>query len=167
MAVNPDKNIVEQSLIARLIGKIKRIVIDIGDSVTAETTRATAAEAAAKTEVVHGENCTIEKTTAADGHDVYTIDADGKPQVQADWSQSDSTNVDYIKNKPANLVQDADYHHTDNNFTDAEKTVVPLHALFNTDNGYLLGFIMDILFNGIGGLLDATANVLSTLNQNT
>lgn len=50
-------------------------------------------------------------------------------------------------------------------FTDAEKTVVPLHALFNTDNGYLLGFIMDILFNGIGGLLDATAGVLSEMNQ--
>ena len=100
MAVNPDKNIVEQSLIARLIGKIKRIVLDINGAVSAEEIRATAAEAAAKTEVVHGENCTIEKTTAADGHDVYTINADGKPQVQSDWSQSDSTKVDYIKNKP-------------------------------------------------------------------
>ena len=100
MAVNPDKNIVEQSLIARLIGKIKRIALDMGDSVTAETTRATAAEAAAKTEVVQGENCTIEKTTASDGHDVYTVNADGKPQVQADWNQADSSEVDYIKNKP-------------------------------------------------------------------
>lgn len=44
MAVNPDKNIVEQSLIARLIGKIKRIALDMGDSVTAETSRAQAAE---------------------------------------------------------------------------------------------------------------------------
>ncbi|MBR6833847.1 MAG: hypothetical protein IKM81_10760 [Fibrobacter sp.] len=100
MAVNPDKNIVEQSLIARLIGKIKRIVLDINGAVSAEETRATAAEAAAKTEVVQGENCTIEKTTAADGHDVYTINADGKPQVQADWNQADSSEVDYIKNKP-------------------------------------------------------------------
>lgn len=100
MAVNPDKNIVEQSLIARLIGKIKRIVLDINGAVSAEETRATAAEAAAKTEVVQGENITIEKTTAADGHDVYTINADGKPQVQADWNQADSSAVDYIKNKP-------------------------------------------------------------------
>ena len=107
MAVNPDKNIVEQSLIARLIGKIKRIALDMGDSVSAETTRATAAEAAAKTEVVQGENCTIEKTTAADGHDVYTVNADGKPQVQADWNQADSSKVDYIKNKP-NLGLKAD-----------------------------------------------------------
>lgn len=100
MAVNPDKNGVEQSLIARLIGKIKRIVLDINGAVSAEETRATAAEAAAKTEVVQGENCTIEKTTAADGHDVYTINADGKPQIPADWEQQDSGKPDYIKNKP-------------------------------------------------------------------
>ena len=43
------------------------------------------------------------------------------PQVQADWAQSDSTAVDYIKNKPQNLVQDANYVHTDNNFTNADK----------------------------------------------
>ena len=49
------------------------------------------------------------------------ISATADPQVQADWAQSDSSAVDYIKNKPQNLVQDADYHHTDNNFTDAEK----------------------------------------------
>lgn len=51
-------------------------------------------------------------------------------------------------------------------FTDAEKTVVPISSLFNTDNGYLLGFAMDIVFNGIGGLLDATANVLSEIKPN-
>ena len=49
------------------------------------------------------------------------ISADAAPQEQADWAQSDSSAVDYIKNKPQNLVQDADYHHTDNNFTTAEK----------------------------------------------
>ena len=49
------------------------------------------------------------------------ISATAEPQVQADWAQSDSSAVDYIKNKPQNLVQDADYHHTDNNFTTAEK----------------------------------------------
>lgn len=50
------------------------------------------------------------------------ISATADPQVQADWAQSDSSAVDYIKNKPQNLVQDADYVHTDNNFTDADKT---------------------------------------------
>ncbi len=100
MAVNPDKNIVEQSLIARLIGKIKRIAIDISDDVSAEETRAMAAEAAAKTVVTAGENCTVDKTIAADGHDVYTINADGKPQIPADWDQQDSSKPDFIKNKP-------------------------------------------------------------------
>ena len=89
---------------------------------TAETTRAIAAEAAAKTEVIHGENCSVTTSTAADGHKVYTINADGKPQVAADWNQTDSSKPDYIKNKPANLVQDTNYVHTDSNYTSAEKT---------------------------------------------
>lgn len=49
------------------------------------------------------------------------ISATVDPQVQADWAQSDSSAVDYIKNKPQNLVQDADYVHTDNNFTNTDK----------------------------------------------
>jgi len=43
-------------------------------------------------------------------------------QIQSDWSQSDNTQLDYIKNKPSNLVQDASYVHTDNNYTSTEKT---------------------------------------------
>lgn len=42
--------------------------------------------------------------------------------VQSDWTQSNTTAKDYIKNKPANLVQDANYTHTDNNFTNALKS---------------------------------------------
>ena len=49
------------------------------------------------------------------------ISATAEPQVQADWAQNDSEAVDYIKNRPQNLVQDPDYVHTDNNFTDADK----------------------------------------------
>lgn len=60
-----------------------------------------------------GRNITIENNV---------ISASADPQVQADWAQNDSSAVDYIKNRPQNLVQDADYHHTDNNFTDADKT---------------------------------------------
>ena len=143
MAINPDKNAVEQGLIARLIGKIKRIALDMGDSVSAETSRAQAAEAAAKTEVVQGENCTIEKTTAADGHDVYTVNADGKPQVQADWNQADSSAVDYVKNRPQNLVQDANYVHTDNNFTTAEK-----NKLGGIESGAQVNVIEKVKVNG-------------------
>jgi len=52
-------------------------------------------------------------------------------------------------------------------FTDPKKAVVPITALINVSNGYLVGFILDIAFNGVGGLLDAMANVLSALKQNT
>lgn len=41
--------------------------------------------------------------------------------VQSDWEQTDETADDYIKNKPSNLVSDASYVHTDNNYTSAEK----------------------------------------------
>lgn len=41
--------------------------------------------------------------------------------VQSDWSTTDTSADSYIKNKPANLVQDANYVHTDNNFTTTEK----------------------------------------------
>lgn len=60
-----------------------------------------------------GRNITIENNV---------ISASADPQVQADWAQNDSSAVDYIKNRPQNLVQDADYVHTDNNFSDADKT---------------------------------------------
>ena len=55
-----------------------------------------------------------------DANNVISATAD--PQQQADWAQNDSSQVDYIKNRPQNLVQDPDYVHTDNNFTDADKT---------------------------------------------
>lgn len=41
-------------------------------------------------------------------------------QINADWNSS--SGVSEILNKPANLVQDANYVHTDENFTSAEKT---------------------------------------------
>ena len=59
-----------------------------------------------------GNNITIENNV---------ISATADPQQQADWAQNDSEAVDYIKNRPQNLVQDPDYVHTDNNFSDADK----------------------------------------------
>ena len=66
--------------------------------------------------LVAGSNITITES----GSNV-TISSTSAPQVQSDWSQSNSGAVDYIKNKPQNLVQDASYVHTDNNFTNADK----------------------------------------------
>lgn len=42
-------------------------------------------------------------------------------QIQSDWAQNDNTKKDYIKNKPQNIVTDANYVHTDNNYTTTEK----------------------------------------------
>ena len=50
------------------------------------------------------------------------IESGAQVNVQSDWNESDSSSDAYIQNKPQNLVQDADYVHTDNNFTDTEKT---------------------------------------------
>ena len=41
--------------------------------------------------------------------------------LQPDWAQNDSSKIDYIRNKPENIVQDSSYVHTDNNFTDTLK----------------------------------------------
>lgn len=55
---------------------------------------------AATTEVRAGENASVDEEIAADGHYIYTVNADGKPQVQADWAQTDQSATDFIKNKP-------------------------------------------------------------------
>lgn len=45
----------------------------------------------------------------------------GVSQVQSDWTQTNDQAVDFIKHKPQNLVQDASYVHTDNNFSNSDK----------------------------------------------
>ena len=69
-------------------------------------------------------NITVPTKTSELNNDSGFITADDIPaaQVQSDWSQTSTTAVDYIKNKPENLVQDANYVHTDNNYTTTEKT---------------------------------------------
>lgn len=54
--------------------------------------------------------------------------------VQSDWNQGNDAADDYIKNKPSNLVQDASYVHTDNNFTNAEKAKAD-GAIQSTEKG--------------------------------
>ena len=71
------------------------------------------AEANVQSEAKVGENCYV-------GAFAYIADG-AEVNVQADWDQFNTTADDYIKNKPVNLVQDADYVHTDNNYTSAEK----------------------------------------------
>lgn len=76
---------------------------------------------ASKTEVVQGTGVNVSEATGANGQKIYTISNAYEAPVQSDWSESDSSKQDYIKNKPSNIVQDASYVHTDNNFTNALK----------------------------------------------
>jgi hypothetical protein len=43
-------------------------------------------------------------------------------QIPSDWNQTNSSAKDFIKNKPTNLVEDESYVHTDNNYTDEDKS---------------------------------------------
>ena len=48
----------------------------LSGSIAGETERAIAAEKASRTEIVAGDNITVEKTTVEDGHDIYTINGE-------------------------------------------------------------------------------------------
>ncbi len=48
----------------------------LSESISKETERAIAAENASRTEIVAGENITVDKTTGEDGHDIYTINGE-------------------------------------------------------------------------------------------
>ncbi len=48
-----------------------------------------------------------------------SVTIQGAEQIQADWNQTNTEALDFVKNKPENIVEDADYVHTDNNLTDA------------------------------------------------
>lgn len=65
----------------------------------------------------------LAKNSNADG-DAKWVDPSAASQVQSDWTQDDDTKVDYIKHKPENLVQDANYVHTDNNYSSTDKSIL-------------------------------------------
>ena len=55
--------------------------------------------------------------SVADKVKLDSIESGAQANVQANWAQTDVDAPSYIQNKPENLVQDANYVHTDNNFT--------------------------------------------------
>jgi len=65
----------------------------------------------------------LSKNSGTD-YDVKWVDPESSTQEQSDWAENDTSDVSYIKNKPENLVQDANYVHTDNNYTDADRAIV-------------------------------------------
>ena len=75
-----------------------------------------------KVDKINGKGLSTNDYTTAEKEKLEDIEAGAEANVQSDWNQTNTSADDFIKNKPANLVQDANYVHTDNNYTSAEKT---------------------------------------------
>lgn len=87
-----------------------------------------------KVDKVTGKGLSEANFTDAEKTKLAGIAAGAKVNVQPDWNQGNDAADDYIKNKPSNLVQDASYVHTDNNFTNAEKAKAD-GAIQSTEKG--------------------------------
>ena len=84
-----------------------------------------------------GENVTFDNTITSELQSTNVQDAidelSTRPSgVQSDWNENDTAELDYIKNKPQNLVQDASYVHTDNNYDATAKNKVDLLGTAST-----------------------------------
>ena len=60
--------------------------------------------------------------TTTDKNKLSGISEGAEANVQANWNETNSSSDAFIQNKPSNLVSDADYVHTDNNYTNDEKS---------------------------------------------
>lgn len=89
----------------------------ISDLSTIRSGAAAGATAVQDPDYVHTDN----NFTSAEKTKLTGIEAGAQVNVNADWNAASGTDA-YIANKPQNLVQDASYVHTDENFTSAEKT---------------------------------------------
>ena len=89
------------------------------DSSYATTSQVATAKAEAVAEATSG-LATV--ATSGDYGDLINTPTIPAAPVQSDWNITSTSSLAYIKNKPANLVQDANYVHTDSNFTATEKT---------------------------------------------
>lgn len=70
----------------------------LSGSISKETERAIAAEKASRTEIVSGNNITVDKTTGADGHDIYTIKAEaGTASPLMDGKASVGNSIKYAR----------------------------------------------------------------------
>ena len=81
---------------------------------------ATKAELDKKVTAVAGKGLSTNDFTDADKSKLGNIEAGAQVNVQADWN-AESGNPAEILNKPTGLVDDSNYNHTDNNYTDADK----------------------------------------------
>lgn len=97
---------------------------------------------------------TDENFTSAEKSKLAGIEAGAEVNVQADWTEADSSSDAYIANKPQNLVQDASYVHTDENFTSAEKT-----KLSGIEAGAQVNTITDVEVDGVSVVSQGVASI--------
>lgn len=116
--------------------------------------------------------------TTAHKNKLIGIEDGAEVNVQADWNVSDVTSDAFIKHKPQNLVQDANYVHTDNNFTTDEKTKLAglknyslPQASASTLGGIKVGANLSIDLDGVLSAEDSDAIVdvdtLPAASENT
>lgn len=77
---------------------------------------------AGKVDKETGKGLSTNDYTTTEKNKLSGIAAGAEVNVQANWNETSSSSDAYILNKPTNLVQDASYVHTDNNYTTTEKT---------------------------------------------
>lgn len=86
----------------------------ISESISKETERAIAAEKASRTEIVAGDNITVDKTTGADGHDIYTINGEkgGTEGVFGVFSRNGEVWERYEGDADISNLKQGNYHYT-------------------------------------------------------
>lgn len=96
-----------------------------------------------KVDKVEGKGLSANDFTDTLKNKLNGIASGAEVNVQSDWNETNSSSDAYVKNKPENLVQDADYVHTDNNFTDTLK-----NKLDNIASGAEVNAIETVKVNG-------------------
>jgi len=115
-----------------LTGYVKSIVVNGGTyTVASGTTTITLPDYYTESEIDNLLDNKVDKVAGKglstnDFDNAYKTKLDGiasgaEVNVQADWDETDTTSDAYIQNKPSNVVSDASYVHTDNNYSTAEK----------------------------------------------
>lgn len=86
----------------------------LSESISKETERAIAAEKASRTEIVAGDNITVDKTTGKDGHDIYTINGEkgGTEGVFGVFSRNGEVWERYEGDADISNLKQGNYHYT-------------------------------------------------------
>lgn len=86
----------------------------LSESISKETERAIAAEKASRTEIVAGDNITVDKTTGEDGHDIYTINSEkgGTEGVFGVFSRNGEVWERYQGDADLANLKQGNYHYT-------------------------------------------------------